>query len=528
MRVCRFSQHAPLNAVERPCGDVKLGWVTFSASLPGILLVGSIVLAGASAQPAEDMARTVCSACHAFPPPESLPRDRWRSLVMEMSALALAGIGAPRDAPPPPLDFDPDLITRFYETRAPETLAAPGAWPEAAPAAARYARHAFNLKQGVAPVVASVRFLDLDGDGRPQIVGADMAGGTVFAADPAHRDTPVRVLARIPHPCHLEAADLDRDGLVDLLVADLGAIPPGDYLKGSVVWLRRLREGGYQPFTLASGLPRVADAQAADVDGDGDLDVLVGAFGWREVGGILLLENRTVSPSAPVFVRRELDPRPGAIHVAPADLNRDGKADFVALLAQHHETVVAFLGDGAGGFRPHTLYAAPHPAWGSSGLALMDFDRDGDLDVIVTNGDMLDDFLLKPYHGIRWLENRGGLSFHEHPLADLAGVHRALASDLDLDGDLDVIAGAFVQFQTPAGDVRDPRAREHPHMPSLVWLEQTAPGRFERRTLERGGSHVTLDVGDYDRDGDPDIVVGQFRTAGGPPVELWENLARKR
>jgi hypothetical protein len=272
-----------LNAVEGLCGDDKLAWVTYKAGLPGILLVGAIVSAGAAIgrpahasqtispsrdQPAEGMARKVCSSCHAFPPPESLPRERWRSVVIEMSALALAGIGASPDAPPIPLDFDPDLITRFYESRAPEPLAAPGAWPEVAPAAARYARHTFSVK------------------------------GNVTRA----------VLARIPHPCHVEATDLNRDGLVDLLVADLGAIPPGDYLKGSVVWLRRLREGGYEPFTLASGLPRVADAQAADVDGDGDLDVLVGAFGWREVGGILLLENRTVSASTPTFVKRWLDP----------------------------------------------------------------------------------------------------------------------------------------------------------------------------------------------------------------------------
>jgi hypothetical protein len=190
--------------------------------------------------------------------------------------------------------------------------------------------------------------------------------------------------------------------------------------------------------------------------------------------------------------------------------------------------VVAFVGDGAGGFRPQTVYQAPHPAWGCSGLALLDFDRDGDLDVLVTNGDMLDDFLLKPYHGIRWLENLGALAFREHELATLPGVHRALGTDLDGDGDLDVVAGAFVQFRTPEGQVRDPRAVDQARLPSLVWLEQVTPGRFERRTLEQGGHHVSLDVADYDRDGDPDIVVGHFATAGGPWVEVWENLTKKR
>jgi hypothetical protein len=477
----------------------------------------------------EAMARRVCSTCHGFPLPDVLPRSRWKATVVEMTALAVSGVGALKDGPPPSFDFDPDTIARYYETRAPESLPAPAPWPSPGSDPARFARHAFRPPGNVpAPTVANVRFLDLDGDSRVQITAADMAAGLVLAAEPARPEAGLRVLARIPHPCHVETVDLDRDGLLDLVVADLGSVPPGDYVKGSVVWLRRLKEGGYRPFTLASGLPRVADVEPVDVDGDGDLDLIVGAFGWRQVGGIDVLENRTRDWTAPTFVKREIDSRPGAIHVPVTDLNGDGKPDFVALLAQHYEQVVAFLGDGAGGFRPQTLFAAPHPAWGSSGLALVDFDRDGDLDVLVTNGDMLDDFLLKPYHGIRWLENRGRLSFVEHELANLPGVHRALAADVDADGDLDVVACAFVQFRTLPGQAPDAAAKAEAGIPSLVWLEQVSPGRFERHTLEVGGRHVSLDVGDPDHDGDPDIVVGHLSSGPGPWVEVWENLTRKR
>jgi hypothetical protein len=284
-----------------------------------------------------------------------------------------------------------------------------------------------------------------------------------------------------------------------------------------VVWLRGTPDGGFVETTLASGLPRIADVEPGDFDGDGDLDLVVAAFGWRRVGSVLLLENRTQDWSRPVFVPRELDDRTGAIHVPVVDLDGDGHLDVVALLSQQHEVVVAFLGDGKGGFRRETIDQAPHPAWGSSGLQLVDLDRDGDLDVLVTNGDMLDDFQLKPYHGVRWLENRGAFPFVPHDLAPLFGVMRAQAADLDGDGDLDVAACAMVQVKDARGA---PTAA--PDLPSLVWLERTA-ARWERHTLERGGRHLSLDLADVDGDGDVDLLVADSLSGGPGHVALWEN-----
>ena len=66
-------------------------------------------------------------------------------------------------------------------------------------------------------------------------------------------------------------------------------------------------------------------------------------------------------------------------------------------------------------------------------------------------------------------------------------------------------------------------------LPALAWLEQTRPGVFERHTLEKGAPrHASLDVGDFDHDGDVDIAVGTFMLVPGSPpstnwVEIWEN-----
>jgi len=502
---------------------------TLLSALAAVALLGSRAEPGGAPRPfppdtpttKDAQARAVCSQCHRSPPPDILPRDAWKRTVAQMKGFVLEGVGAPVPGPPVE-DFDLAPFVDYYESRAPAALPPPEPWPPTDDDAVRFVRHAIR-GSGAGPLVANVALADLDRGGRPRIVASEMARGLVLVADPRAGEPRLASVAPVPHPCHAEAVDLDRDGRTDLLVADLGTTAASDDQTGSVVWLRREASGVFRAVTLARGLPRVADVQAADFDGDGDLDLVVAAFGWRWIGAVYLFENRTTDWDRPVFVRREIDSRKGAIHVPVADLNRDGHPDFVALLSQQHEAVVAYLGDGRGGFRPETIDTAPHPGWGSSGLSLVDLDGDGDQDALVTNGDMLDDFVVKPYHGIRWLENRGSFPWLAHEIAGLAGVERARAVDLDGDGDLDVVACTFV---APAPEGRDPGPVDRASLPSLVWLEQEAPGRFARHTLERGGRHVSLDVADVDGDGDVDVVVGNFQGGGDVAVEVWENRGR--
>ena len=470
--------------------------------------------------------RITCgTSCHVLPAPDVLPRAAWRASIEKMALIRdnrdIPEWGARVRSLPLPADIEAAL--RYYEARAPVALPSPEPWP-APDGRLTFVRRGLRFEGAVTPEpgVANVRLRDLDGDSRLEVIVSDMRHGVVLVGRPYEAAGALTPLAQVPNPSHAEVADLDGDGRKDLLVADLGAFLPGDHTKGAVAWLRARPEGGHANYSL-DGFPRVADASAADFDGDGKLDVAVAAFGWRRAGQVAVLLNRTVGPSPPAFDRATIDPRPGAIHVIPTDLDGDKRTDIVALVAQQYEQVVAYLNSGDGRtFRTETLYAAPHPNWGSSGIELVDFDRDGDVDVLMTNGDMFDDRLLKPYHGVQWLENRGTRPFVPHALAQLPGAHRAQATDLDGDGDLDVVACAFT-----AGALGGVEAR----LPSLVWLEQVRPGRFERRTLELGQpTHATLDAGDFDADGDVDLVTGVFVMGGGAPawVDVWENTTARR
>jgi hypothetical protein len=463
-----------------------------------------------------------CGNCHAFPSPELFPKDLWPREV-ERGFKFLAKSGVPPDTP------SADRVVAYYRRRAPEELSvlARTASPTACPA--RFERTEIRaVGERSAPAIAHLRFVHLSDERKLDLLACDMANGKGFLLKPYQPDAVLRVVTdAVRYPAHAEVADLDRDGIKDLLVAELGSESSTDERLGSVFWLKGRLDGSYQPLILANGLGRVADVQAADFDGDGDLDLVVAEFGFLATGEILCLENRTTDAERPVFVPSTVDPRHGAIHVPVADLDGDGRTDFVALISQEHETIVAFLNAGHCRFRPEVIYAAPHPAFGCSGIQLVDLDGDGDLDVLLTNGDSMDSSMLRPYHGVQWLENRGSYPFRYHHLTALYGAQRALAADLDGDGDRDIAVACFL----PESEYQDRRCKMN--LDALVVLEQVAPGRFVRQCLETVTcDHVACELGDFDADGKVDLVTGNFFMSFGPvpagehPNAAWITLRR--
>jgi hypothetical protein len=454
-----------------------------------------------------------CGQCHAFPPPDTFPRWAWKQEVQqayrffEQSRLAMR---------PPPIE----QVTKWYEDFAPPELP-PLAIPRAAgPLPVRLRRTAYPVcPQAPAPAVSNVNLVRLFDERRLDVLACDLRAGLVLALSPYAPAPAWRVLGTVPNPAHAEVVDLDGDGVKDVLVANLGSAEPTNERTGSVVWLRGGRDGRFTPVTLLEGVGRVADVQAADFRGVGQLDLVVAVFGWRATGEVLYLENHTTDWAHPVFVPHVLDDRHGAIHVPVGDLNGDGKPDFVALISQEHETVVAFLNEGHGTFRKETVYAGPHPAYGSTGIQMVDMNGDGRLDVLYTNGDAFEKpHVLKPYHGIQWLENRGRFPFTHHPIAPMYGVHRAVAADFRGTGKPDVVAVSYL----PADAFPQRRERD---LDAVIYLEQTAPGEFVRHSLETGScDHVTCAAGDVFGTGKIDLVTGTFgRARAENALTLWKN-----
>jgi hypothetical protein len=475
------------------------------------------------AEASPEQVQQFCGYCHQVPTPDLFARDAWPHEVRQgfefHRTLGRTDIAAPSY----------ESVINYYQNRAPTKLDLRPAEPFSPPPSVLMEPSHFRVPDDqTQPAISNVNLVHLFHPDKLDVLVCDMREGWITAFQPYANPPCNRVLGKASNPAHAEVVELEGNGIKDIIVADLGNFAPTDWKVGKVVLLKGSRDGKFTPFTLLENVGRVADVQAADFNGDGKIDLIVAVFGWRATGEIIYLENQTTDWSKPKFVPHVVDKRHGAIHVPVADLNGDGKMDFVALISQEHETIVAFLNDGKGNFRPETIYTAPHPAYGSTGIQLVDLNNDGKLDVLYTNGDVMDSGALRPDHGVQWLENKGTFPFEHHHLLSMYGVQRAVAADLRHVGLKDIVA-----VNCLPEEIYGKQLLWSLNLDSIVVLEQTAPGQFTRHTLEKGNcNHVTCSLGSLENDGKIDLVTGDFYFRPKAKditdsVTVWKNRGKK-
>ena len=360
------------------------------------------------------------------------------------------------------------------------------------------------------PWISHVAIVDLDRDGLPDVLACDdKLNGIVWLRQVSRGKFEESTLATgLTAPVHVEAVDVDGDGDLDLLIACMGEVFPNNDKIGSVVILENDGRQNFTKHVIADHIARVTDVRAADFNGDGRLDLAVAQFGYDQ-GEIRWMENL----GSWQFKSHNLLNLSGAINVCVADLTGGGHPDIVAVVSQQWEEIYLFQNDGRGNFTNKILFGSTNEDFGSSGISLCDLNRDGRPDILYTNGDGFAsaDPGKRPWHGIQWLENRGDGFFKFHRIADIPGAFSPIAADLDGDGHTDIVClSAFNDWQ-------DPQAA------SLVALMNDGHEQFTPHVLAHSPiQQITCAAGDLDGTGRLAIVTGGFYAY--PPFERMARL----
>jgi hypothetical protein len=278
------------------------------------------------------------------------------------------------------------------------------------------------------------------------------------------------------------AADLDNDGDLDVLSASSG--------DNKIAWYENIDGLGTfgQPRNVALESAGTIKIDTADIDGDGDEDVIAsGAFGVR------WYENRDANGNS--WATRGITnvvPRSHRSSVHLADLDQDGDVDAVSSSRNDRGMLTMFWYENVDGRGRFSEQHAIDQGFAPASIDTADVDGDGDLDVIAASF----------ARTVAWYENIDSRVTFGPPQIIAMGANIFGTGDLNADGEIDVVAPVVYR--------------------SVWWFENVAPTlrlrqpgdanedlEFDPRDIEQllqagkylTGQPATWSEGDFNGDG---------------------------
>ncbi len=259
------------------------------------------------------------------------------------------------------------------------------------------------------------------------------------------------------------AADLDNDGDKDILAASRG-----DH---KIVWFRNDSGVFTNSFIISTTADYSYAVAATDVDADGDLDVVYGGefeTGWHEnLGSGNFGPENLISTTAG-----------GIRFLALVDLDNNGTNDFVSISTDNGPKILFFPNNGGAFGTAENILA---PAAGVRSFTSFDVDNDGDLDLLTAS--YTDD-------KIAFHENLGNGEYSPQKLiSTLAnGVETVVAADLDGDQLTDVVSASSLDNK-------------------IAWYKNTGGQFAAQQVIASSMTGIQrIDAADVDNDGDIDVV----------------------
>ena len=282
--------------------------------------------------------------------------------------------------------------------------------------------------------------------------------------------------------------DIDGDGDLDLFV---GARPVFYYGRWNGGQSRLYRNDGRGEFTdvTASQLPAgfidiVEDVAAGDIDSDGDIDLVIATaidLILPSTGQTRLLLNNGSGTFTEATASRLPVDGDSSLAIAFGDVDGDGLLDLVL---GNQGSVKLYRNTGNGVMQDVTAGRVPQPITFAVDVELQDVDGDGDLDMLVVN------------HGsaafTKLFLNDGSGTFSDNTsAAGLTGIGTATDAELvdsDADGDLDLVLA----------DVHGLRVFSNGGSGTFTEVAGVSPSP--------SGPPLAIRAADVDGDGDPDVV----------------------